>query len=110
MMQGNIGDLVASLSEFLTPEALRFYNHEPNGTLVSSRSVPFGSVLYLLKPDYPIGVEVMKFNGSPANPILINFKLGRFLHLNFDLGLLKFSGGYDLLGLFQFRFNQFPRN
>ncbi|MDE2141074.1 MAG: hypothetical protein KGJ84_01510 [Elusimicrobia bacterium] len=110
LMQGNIGDLVGQMSEFLTPEALRFYNHEPNGTIVSSRSVPFGSVFYLLKPDYPIGVEFMKFNGSPANPMLINFKLGRFLHLNFDLGLLKFTGGYDLLGLFQFRFNQFPRN
>jgi hypothetical protein len=110
MMQGNIGDLVGSMSEFLTPEALRFYNHEPNGTIVSSRSVPFGSVFYLLKPDYPIGFEVMKFNGSPESPILINMKLGRFLRLNFDLALLKFRGGYDLLGLFQFRFNQFPRN
>ena len=110
MMQGNIGDLVGSLSEFLTPEALRFYNHEPLGTIITSRSVPFASVFYLRKPDYPIGFEVMKFNGSPDSPILINFKLGRFLRLNFDLALLKFKGGYDLLGLFQFRFNQFPRN
>jgi hypothetical protein len=108
MMQGNIGDLVANLSEFLTPEALRFYNHAPVGTYVTSRTVPFASVLYLRGPDYPIGVEVMKFNGSPANPILINLKLGRLLRLNFDLALLKFQGGYDLLGLFQFRFNQFP--
>lgn len=110
LMQGNIGDLVGSLSEFLTPEALEFYNHEPKGTIVSSRSVPFGSVFYLLKPDYPVGFEVMKFNGSPQNPWMINFKLGRLLHLNFDLALLKFRGGYDLLGLFQFRFNQFPKN
>jgi hypothetical protein len=35
-------------------------------------------------------------------------KLGRFLHLNFDLAYLKFDGGYELLGLFQFRYNQFP--
>lgn len=110
LMQGSIGDLVGSLSEFLSPEALQFYNHEPRGTIVTSRSVPFGSVFYLLKPDFPVGFEVMKFNGSPANPWMVNFKLGRLLHLNFDLALLKFQGGYDLLGLFQFRFNQFPKN
>jgi hypothetical protein len=110
LMQGNIGDLAGQLSEFLTPEALRFYNHEPAGTIVTSRSVPFGSVFYLLKPDYPVGFEVMKFNGSPASPMLIDLKLGRLLRLNFDLALLKFQGGYDLLGVFQFRFNQFPKN
>ncbi len=108
IMQGNIGDLVANMSEFLSPEALRFYAKQPLGTIVSSRSVPFGSVFYMLKPDYPVGFEIMKFNGAANNPILINFKLGRLLRLNFDLAVLKYQGGYDLLGLFQFRYNQFP--
>ncbi len=110
VMQGTMGDLAANLSEFLTPEALKFYLRDNNGTVVRSRTIPFGSVFYLIKPDYPIGVEVMKFNGAARNPILIDLKIGRFLKLNFDLALLKYQGGYDLLGLFQFRYNHFPKN
>lgn len=109
IMQGTIGDLAANMSEFLTPEALKFYLRDNTGTKVTSRTVPFGSVFYLIKPDYPIGVEVMKFNGAARKPMLINFKIGRFLKLNFDLALLKYQGGYDLLGLFQFRYNHFPK-
>lgn len=108
VMQGNMGDLAAELTEFLRPEALRFYAGRP-GTEVHSRTIPFGSVLYLMKPDFPIGVEFMKFNGAPLNPYLVNFKLGRFLKLNFDLALIKYQGGYDILGVFQFRYNHFPR-
>lgn len=109
VMQGTIGNLAANMSEFLTPEALKFYLRDNTGTQVISRTVPFASVFYLLKPDYPIGVEVMKFNGAARKPMLINFKIGRFLKLNFDLALLKYQGGYDLLGLFQFRYNHFPK-
>jgi hypothetical protein len=111
VMQGNMGDLPGNLSEFLAPPALQFYKQSSGFTpvdFVRSRTVPFGSVLYMVKPDYPIGVEVMKFDGANTNPLLVNFKLGRFLHLNFDLAYLKFQGGYDVLGLFQFRYNQFP--
>lgn len=109
VMQGNIGELAAELTEFLRPEALRFYANRP-GQEVKSRTVPFGSAMYLYKPDFPIGVEFMKFNGAPLNPYLVNFKLGRFLKLNFDLAVIKFQGGYDLLGVFQFRYNHFPKN
>lgn len=107
VMQGTMGELAAELTEYLRPEALRFYANRP-GQEVHSRTVPFGSVLYLYKPDFPIGVEFMKFNGAPLDPYLVNFKLGRFLKLNFDLALIKFKGGYDLLGVFQFRYNHFP--
>lgn len=109
VMQGTIGNLAANLSEFLTPEALRFYTRDTHGTQVISRTVPFASAFYLIKPDYPIGVEVMKFNGAARKPVLINFKLGRFLKMNFDLALLKYQGGYDVLGFFQFRYNHFPK-
>lgn len=108
IMTGNEGDAVAQFSEFLTPDALRFFANHPNQTFVS-RAQPFGSIMLLPKPQYPLAVEFIKFNGAPLNPILINFKIGYFLHLNFDVGFLKFQGGYDLLGLLQFRFNQFPR-
>jgi len=109
VMQGTIGNLAANLSEFLTPEALKFYLRDNAGTTVFSRTVPFASIFYLIKPDYPIGLEVMKFNGAARNPMLINLKIGRFLKLNFDLAVLKYQGGYDVLGLFQFRYNHFPK-
>ncbi len=109
LMQGTIGNLAANMSEFLTPEALKFYTRDNTGTQVISRTVPFASAFYLIKPDYPIGVEVMKFNGAARKPMLINFKIGRFLKMNFDLALLKYQGGYDLLGFFQFRYNHFPK-
>jgi len=71
--------------------------------------VPFASVLFVPKPAYPLGVEVMKFNGSPLNPWLINFKVGYFIKLNFDIAYLKYQGGYDVLGVLQFRYNHFPQ-
>ena len=108
-MQGSMGELASYMSEYLSPEALRFYAHHPSGTEVHSRSMPFGSILYLPKPDFPIGVEWIKFNGAASSPYLVNLKLGRLLKLNFDLAYLKYRGGYEVLGLFQFRYNHFPR-
>lgn len=108
VMQGNIGDIVGSLSEFLTPEALQFYAGYAKGTKLLSHTVPFASIFMLPKPEYPLGFEIMKFNGSPLSPWLINFKLGHFLKMNFDLSFLKYRGGYDILGVLQFRYNQFP--
>lgn len=108
VMQGSMGDAVAEFSEFLTPDALTFLAGQ-RGQTTRSRTVPFGSVMWLPKPSQPLAVEFMKFNGAPLNPIMINLKVGYFLKLNFDLAILKFQGGWDLLGLIQFRFNQFPR-
>jgi hypothetical protein len=108
IMQGTIGDLPGSLSEFLTPEALRFYASRP-GQSVSARTVPFASLLFLPAQRWPLGIEWMKFNGAPLNPWLINLKIGYFLKLNFDLAFLKYEGGYDVLGVLQFRYNYFPQ-
>ncbi len=108
IMEGTIGDLPENLTEFLTPEDLQYYKGAPPGTMSQTRTVPFMNMFYLVKPDYPIGFEIMKFSGAAGSPTLINMKVGRALKLNFDLGLLTFQGGYDLLGLIQFRFNEFP--
>jgi|GEM_PF-807710 len=108
VMEGTIGNLPENLTEFLTSEELYLYKGAPVGTESNTRTVPFASAFYLLKPDYPVGFEIMKFPGAAGNPTLINAKIGRLLKLNFDLGLITFQGGYDLLGLIQFRFNQFP--
>jgi hypothetical protein len=107
-MMGSTGDIPAQLTEFLAPQALEFYAGR-RGDRTWSRSMPFASILYLPKPAYPLGVEFIKFNGAALNPILVNLKLGYFLKLNFDVSYLKFNGGYDVLGTFQFRYNHFPR-
>ncbi|MFA6029494.1 MAG: hypothetical protein WC969_06560 [Elusimicrobiota bacterium] len=106
-MQGSAGDMTASLSEFFAKESLNFNGH-PNQS-ATSKSTFFASALYMVNPSYPIGFELVKPNGMVLNPYLINFKLGRFLRLNFDLAYLKFRGGWDLLGSFHFRFTQFPK-
>ncbi|MCX5794025.1 MAG: hypothetical protein NTY77_00835 [Elusimicrobia bacterium] len=110
LMMGSIGNLPANLSEFLTPEALKFYR-DPNQNLTSlkSNTVPYASVLFVPKPAYPLGVEIMKFNGAMMNPWLINFKIGYFIKLNFDVAYLKYQGGYDVIGVLQFRYNYFPQ-
>jgi hypothetical protein len=110
VLQGNLGDLPAMMTENLTGEALKFYARDNAGPVVKSRTIPFLSTFYLVKPDYPVGLEIMKFNGAHRKPMLINFKVGRLFRLNFDLALLRYQGGYDLLGLFQFRYNHFPKN
>ncbi|MFI5347260.1 MAG: hypothetical protein ACHQ51_12880 [Elusimicrobiota bacterium] len=111
VMQGNFGSLPGNLSEYLTPAALEFYkqtsNYTPVGNVIG-KTVPFASMFYMVKPDYPVGFEIMKFDGAYENPILIDMKIGRLLKLNFDVAVLKFQGGYDVLGLFQFRYNQYP--
>jgi hypothetical protein len=108
LMEGTIGDLPENLTDYLSNEALFLYKGAPENTVSQTRTVPFVSAFYLIKPDYPVGFEIMKFNGAAGNPILINMKIGRALKLNFDLALLKFQGGYDTFGLIQFRFNEFP--
>ncbi|MBI5881907.1 MAG: hypothetical protein HZB91_02235 [Elusimicrobia bacterium] len=107
-MMGSTGDIPAQLTEYLTPQALEFYAGRRSDR-AWSRSMPFASILYLPKPAYPLGVEIIRFNGAALNPVLVNFKLGYFLKLNFDVSYLKFNGGYDVLGTFQFRYNHFPR-
>ncbi|MBI4348801.1 MAG: hypothetical protein HY553_18325 [Elusimicrobia bacterium] len=105
-MQGNFADGIPLLTEFLSREALNF-SGRPN-TTAQSKSAFFFSILGLPKPAYPLGFEFIKPNGMALSPYLINFKLGYFLKLNFDIAYLKFQNGYDLLGMFQFRYNYFP--
>ncbi|HVE11987.1 MAG TPA: hypothetical protein VNI01_01215 [Elusimicrobiota bacterium] len=108
-MHGSAGEQIAYLTEFLSPQSLQFLYGKGAGVQATSKSTLFGSLMILPKPQYPLAVEFMKPNGMPLNPILLNFKLGYFLHLNFDVSYLKFQGGWDALGQFQFRYNHFPR-
>ncbi|MBI4249619.1 MAG: hypothetical protein HY611_08960 [Elusimicrobia bacterium] len=104
---GNAVNQISFLSEFLTPEALAFSGH--TGQTVTGHSMLFGSAVYHVKPKYPISVEFLKPQAVPSSPMLFNFHIGSYLRLNFDIAYLKFQGGYDLLGFFNFRYSFFPR-
>lgn len=106
---GNAAERIALLTEFLSPQSLQFSLGGVNPIEAKAKDTVFASVMFLPKPSYPLAVEVIRPNGMPRKPILFNFKLGYFLKLNFDVSYLRFQGGWDLLGQFQFRYTHFPR-
>lgn len=106
-MEGNFNDIFPHLSEFLTKDALVFSGH--SGQEATSRNLLFAGLIWLPKPTYPLGIEFIIPQGAPANPKLINLRLGRLLKLNFEIAYLTFEGGWDLLGMFHYRYTYFPK-
>ena len=108
---GDMPKVLYQLSEFLSKEALteeaRRHSVAPNVTIPSG--MVFGGLLWLPKPNSPIGVEILMPQGAPQNPKLFNFHLGTLLKMNFEISYLTFKGGWDLLGMFQFRYGYFPK-
>ena len=103
---GDMPKVLYQLSEFLSKQALTL-----NG--ITDSTIPtgmiFGGLLWLPQPNSPIGVEVLMPQGAPQNPKLFNFHLGTLLKMNFEVSYLTFKGGWDLLGMFQFRYGYFPK-
>ncbi len=106
-MEGNTPDILPMLSEFLSRNALRLSGHPDQSA--TSRNMLFGGFTWLVKPNFPLGAEILIPQGAPAKPKLINFQLGRLIKLDFEVSLLTFEGGWDLLGMVQFRYTSFPR-
>lgn len=106
-MEGDIADIFPHLSEFLTKDALIFSGH--SGQEATSRNLFFAGFIWLPKPTYPIGIEIILPQGAPANPKLINLHLGQLLKLNFEISYLMFENGWDLLGMFHYRYTYFPK-
>ncbi len=106
-MDGDFTKIIYQLSEFLSDEALFL-----NGYSSPSKSNPalFGGVLWMLKKDFPVGFEVIIPQGAPQKAKLFNVHLGTLLKLNFELSYLTFDGGWDLMGMFQFRYSYFPKS
>jgi len=104
--EGNFSNFIPQLSEFLTPQAIALSSKTGTAT---SRHMLFGGLIFLLKPNYPISIEILVPQGAAQNPKLINFRFSRLVKLNFQLSYLTYDGGWDLLGCFQFRFNMFPK-
>ncbi|MFA5161210.1 MAG: hypothetical protein WC421_03105 [Elusimicrobiales bacterium] len=106
-MEGTQNNLLSYLSEFLTPQALALSGHP--GQSATSRGSCFGGLMWFPRPDRPVGFEFIIPQGAPMNPKLVNLHLGTLLHLNFEVSYLSYDGGWDLLGMFQFRYNYYPR-
>lgn len=102
---GDMPKMINSFSEYLSKQAM-----EQNGLtgVRGSGGMLFGGMMWLPKPDSPISVEFMIPQGAPMSPKLVNLHLGTLLKLNFEISYLKFRGGWDLLGVFQFRYNYWP--
>ncbi len=109
LMEGDFGDAVSQFSEFLSPQNLPFEGITSPGAVVKSNTMPFANIFFTPKPEHQLGIEAMRFNGALLDPWLINLKAGYFLKLDFNIGYLHFTGGYDVLGLIQFRYTLFPR-
>ena len=105
---GDMPKVMYQLSEFLSKEAIRFT--DPRITdFTSPTGMLFGGIMWLPKPNSPIGVEFMIPQGAQQNPKLFNFHLGTLLKLNFEISYLTFRGGWDVLGMFQFRYGYLPK-
>lgn len=102
---GDMPKMINSLSEYLSVEAMAQNGITDNR---DATGMIFGGMMWLPKPDSPISVEFMIPQGSPMHPRLVNLHLGSMLKLNFEISYLKFKGGWDLLGIFQFRYNYWP--
>ena len=106
-MEGTIPNMIPSLSEFLTDAAMTLNGQ--GGQSATSRSMAFGGIIWLPRPDRPLGLEIMVPQGAPGHPKLFNLHLGTLLKMNFELSYLNYDGGWDLLGMFQFRYNYYPK-
>lgn len=104
---GSMPKIIYEMSEFLSKSALLNFGgysdyDMPTGML-------FGGFAWLPRSDRSIAVEIMAPQGAPQGPKLVNLHLGTLLKLNFEISYLKFKGGWDMLGMFQFRYGYFPR-
>ncbi len=107
---GDMPKVIYGLSEFLSREAINLSNGKSvTDPLQIPTGMLFGGFLWIPKKNSPIGVEVMAPQGAPQSPKLINLHFGTLLKLNFEMSYLTFKGGWDLLGMFQFRYNYLPK-
>ena len=103
---GDMPKVIYQLSEFLSKEA--FLQNGVTDPVIPTGML-FGGIMWLPRPNSPIGVEIMAPQGAPQRPILYNFHLGTLLKLNFEVSYLSFKNGWDLLGMFQYRYSYFPK-
>ncbi len=107
---GDMPKIIYNLSEFLSKESINQTNNHSAGYPVQiPTGMLFGGFMWLPRTDSPIGLEFMVPQGAPQSPKLFNLHLGTLLKLNFEMSYLTFKGGWDLMGMFQFRYNYLPK-
>ncbi|OGS56744.1 MAG: hypothetical protein A3J79_09095 [Elusimicrobia bacterium RIFOXYB2_FULL_62_6] len=104
---GTMPKLIYQMSEFLSKDALLNFGGYSDYNIPTG--MIFGGLMWLPRSDRSIGLEIMAPQGAPMAPKLINLHLGTLLKLNFEISYLTFKGGWDVLGMFQFRYGYFPR-
>ncbi|MEF3280053.1 MAG: hypothetical protein K6357_03710 [Elusimicrobiota bacterium] len=103
---GDFSRFIYQTSEFLSDKAIELtLNHHP----YISKSTLFFGMMYIAKNKNILGIEAIVPQGSSMSPKLINLQLGTLLKLNFQISYLKYNGGYEYLGTFNFRYSFFPR-
>jgi hypothetical protein len=105
-MDGDFSKFIYQTSDFLSNQGI--YN-TTGGMPYTSKSTLFGGMMYLAGGKTPLGFEIIMPQGSTLSPKLINLQLGTLLKLNFQVSYLKYTGGYEYLGTFNFRYSFFPR-
>jgi hypothetical protein len=107
---GDMPKVIYTLSEFLSQSAINLSNgHATTDPVNIPTGMLFGGLMWFPKPNSPIALEVMVPQGAPQSPKLFNLHLGTLLKLNFEISYLSFKGGWDAMGMFQFRYNYMPK-
>jgi len=104
---GDFSKFIYQTSEFLSDTAIKLTT-QMNKPYIS-KSTLFAGIFYLYKEKTSLGFEIIIPQGSTLSPKLINFQLGNFLKLNFQISYLKYKYGYEYLGMFNFRYSFYPR-
>jgi len=104
---GEFSNFIYQTSDFLSDTAIKLTKGITKPYV--SKSTLFAGILYVYKEKIPIGFEIIIPQGSTLSPKLINFQLGNFLKLNFQISYLRYDGGYDYLGMFNFRYSFYPK-
>lgn len=106
---GDMPKVIYQLSEYLSENAINLTNHT-SGRLDIPNSAIYGGFIWLFKEKSPIAMEIIiPQEHSPLNPKLINLQLGTLLKLNFQISYLTYKGGWEYLGMFNFRYSYFPK-
>jgi hypothetical protein len=104
---GDFSKFIYQTSEFLSDTAIKLTKGVSKPYI--SNSTLFAGVVYVFNEKTPIGFEIILPQGSTLSPKLINLQLGNFLKLNFQISYLKYDGGYEYLGMFNFRYSFYPK-
>ncbi len=107
-MDGDFPKVIYQLSEFLSEKTM--VNWHGYSSFDAPSGMLFTGLAWMPKPGGSyIGIEMLVPQGATQNPKLFNLHLGTLLKLNFEISYLTFDGGYDLMGMFQFRYSYLPK-